>query len=129
MTNHEQIDSGFPPLAVVAEKDPMHRGTLAAFLSCDGYRVFEEDNENAVLSCIDSANRLAVLFVDLDMPGWRSLAWYALNTMPDAFVIGFRGNNAVPEDSDLEQFGIQVCLQKPILYNDVRRVLSETVEK
>lgn len=129
MINHEQIDSGFPPLAVVAEKDPMHRGTLAAFLSCDGYRVFEEDNENAVLSCIDSANRLAVLFVDLDMPGWRSLAWHALNTMPDAFVIGVSGNNAVPEDSDLEQFGIRVCLQKPILYNDVRRVLSESVER
>ena len=129
MINHEQKESGFSPLAVVAEKDPMHRGTLAAFLSCDGYRVFEEDNENAVLSCIDSANRLAVLFVDLDMPGWRSLAWHALNTMPDAFVIGVRGNNAVPEESDLEQFGIQACLQKPILYNEVRRVLSETVER
>ena len=115
------------PTVIIAEKDLMLRATLAALLSCDGYRVFQEANENAALSCINSTNNLAVLFVDLDMPGWKSLVWHALNTTPDAFVIGI--SDSIPENADLEQFNIQVCLRKPVLYSEVQRALSETVKR
>lgn len=73
MKNNEQRDRQFPLVAIVAEKDLMTRATLVTLLSYDGYRVFQEDNVNTATSSINLTNDLAVLFVDLDMPGWKSL--------------------------------------------------------
>ena len=120
---------GLPLVVVVAEEDAIGRATLAALLSCDGYRVFQAENLNAAISCLHRINDLTVLFADLDMPGWKSLVGYAINTSPDTFVIAMAENDAVPEISDLRRYGIQAFLQKPLLYNDVRQALSATVEK
>lgn len=118
----------FPLVAIVAEKDLMTRAILVNLLSCDGYRVFQEDNVNTAISSINRTNDLAVLFVDLDMPGWKSLVRHALNMTPRAFIIAIGGSDPIPEISDLKQSGIQVCLNKPLLFKDVWRALSENVE-
>ena len=80
---------GLPLVVVVAEEDAIGRATLAALLSCDGYRVFQAENLNAAISCLHRINDLTVLFADLDMPGWKSLVGYAINTSPDTFVRHF----------------------------------------
>lgn len=129
MKNNEQRGSQFPLVAIVAEKDLMTRAILVNLLSCDGYRVFQEDNVNTAISSINRTNDLAVLFVDLDMPGWKSLVRHALNMTPRAFIIAMGESDPIPEISDLKQAGIQVCLNKPLMYNDLRRALSEKVER
>ncbi len=54
MENNEQRVSQVPLVAIVAEKDLMTRATLVTLLSCDGYRVFQEDNVKAAIPRIDS---------------------------------------------------------------------------
>jgi DNA-binding NtrC family response regulator len=120
---------GLPLVVVVAEEDAIMRATLAALLSCDGYRVFQAENLNAAISCLQRVNDLTVLFADLNMPGWKSMVDYAKQTSPDTFVIAMAGNDAIPEISDLRRYGIQAFLQKPLLYNDVRQALSVTVKR
>jgi DNA-binding NtrC family response regulator len=120
---------GVALVMIVAEKHPLLRASLAALLSHDGYRVFQAENPNATVSLISRIDDVAVLLLDLDMPGWRSVLQHALNTAPDAFVIAMVGVEPIPELSDLQQSGVQVCLQKPLVYSDVRRAVSETVER
>jgi DNA-binding NtrC family response regulator len=120
---------GVALVMIVAEKHPLLRASLAALLSHDGYRVFQAENPNTTVSLISRIDDVAVLLLDLDMPGWRSILQHALNTAPDAFVIAMAGVEPIPELSDLQQSGVQVCLQKPLVYSDVRRAVSETVER
>lgn len=118
-----------PLVVVVAEEDAITRATLAVLLSCDGYRVFQAENLNAGISCLQRVNDLTALFADLDMPGWKSLVDYAKHTSPDTFVIAMAGNDGIPEISDLRRYGIRAFLQKPLVYNDVRQALSVTVKR
>jgi DNA-binding NtrC family response regulator len=118
---------GLPLLVIVAEKHPILRASLAALLSHDGYRVFRAENPNATVSFINRIDDVAVLLLDLDMPGWRSVLQHALNTASDAFVIAMAGVEPIPELSDLQQSGVHVCLQKPFVYSDVRQAISETI--
>jgi DNA-binding NtrC family response regulator len=116
-----------PLVVVVAEKDPIARATLATVLSYDGYRVFQAADLNAAISCIDSTNELAVLFADIDIPGWESLVQHAVKTTPDAIVIAMAAKNSIPGISNLKRCSIQACLHKPLSYDDVRQTLSVTV--
>jgi DNA-binding NarL/FixJ family response regulator len=118
---------GLPIVVIVAEKHPLLRASLAALLSHDGNRVFQADNLNATISCIDRVTDLALLLADLDMPGWKSILQRALNKAPDAFVIAMAGVERIPAISALNQRGIQVCLQKPLIYKDVRQAISEVI--
>jgi DNA-binding NtrC family response regulator len=120
---------GLPLVVIVAETHPILRASLAAFLSHDGYRVFQAENPNATVSFINRIDDVAVLLLDLDMPGWRSVLQQALNTAPDAFVIAMAGVKPIPECSDRQQRGVNVCLQKPLVYSDVRKAISETVQR
>jgi DNA-binding NtrC family response regulator len=120
---------GLPIVVIVAEKHPILRASLAALLSHDGYRVFQAENFNATIDCINRISDLAILLADLDMPGWQSILQHALNTAPDAFVIAMAGVKRIPESSALNQNGVQVCLQKPLIYNDVRQTINEIIER
>jgi DNA-binding NtrC family response regulator len=118
---------GLPLVVIVAEKNPILRASLAAFLSHDGYRVFQAQDLTTTISCIDRIDDLAVLLADLDMPGWTSILRHTLNTAPDAFVIAMAGAEPIAEISDLKRSLVNVCLQKPVIYNDVRQALSERI--
>jgi DNA-binding NtrC family response regulator len=118
---------GLPIVVIVAEQHPILRASLAALLSHDGYRVFQAENLSATLSCINRITDLAVLLADLDMPGWNSIVQHALNKAPDAFVVAMTGVERIPEISDLSQRGVQVCLQKPLIYKDVCQAISEII--
>jgi DNA-binding NtrC family response regulator len=120
---------GLPIVVIVAERLPLLRTSLAALLSHDGYRVFQADNVNATISCINRITDLDVLLADLDMPGWKSILRYALNAAPDAFVVAMAGVERITETSALNQHGVQVCLQKPLIYKDVRQTISELIER
>ena len=118
-----------PPVALVAEKDTISRATLVAVLSCDGYRVFQAENLNAAILYIGTMNDLAVLFADLSMPGWELLVQYARSMTPEVFIAAMAENDPVVKFSDLHRLGVQMCLQKPILYNELRQPLSATIER
>jgi DNA-binding NtrC family response regulator len=118
---------GLPIVVIVAEKLPLLRTSLAALLSHDGYRVFQAENLNATISCINRIPDLGVLLADLDMPGWKSILRHALNTAPGAFVVAMAGVERIPEI--LNQHGVQVCLQKPLIYKDVRQAISKIIER
>ena len=126
-TNDQQLlVNGFPITAIIVEHETIARGILAALLSCDGYRVFQTDDPIRAIFHF-RAHDPDVLFVDLDMPHWTAIVQHALDRRANIFVVGMVGNNPVPDISDLKQCGIGVCLQKPVLYNDLRRTLSEYV--
>ena|SRR5919108_1117924 len=116
---------GLPFAVIVAEQHPIVRASIAALLSHDGYRVFQAENMNATLSCINRITDLAVLLADLDMPGWKSIVQHALDTAPDAHVIAMAGVERIPEISALNQRSVQVCLQKPVIYKDVCQTIRE----
>jgi DNA-binding NtrC family response regulator len=118
---------GLPLVVIVAEQHPILRASLAALLSHDGYRVFQAENLNATISCINTITDLAVLLADLDMPGWKSIVQHALDRAPDVFVVAMAGVERIPEISALNQCGVQVCLQKPLIYKDVRQTISEII--
>jgi DNA-binding NtrC family response regulator len=118
---------GLPIVVIVAEKLPLLRTSLAALLSHDGYRVFQAENLNATISCINRIPDLGVLLADLDMPGWKSILRHLLNTAPGAFVVAMAGVERIPEI--LNQHGVQVCLQKPLIYKDVRQAISKIIER
>jgi hypothetical protein len=61
------------------------------------------------------------------MPGWKSIVQHALNKAPDAFVVAMAGVERIPEISALNQRGVQMCLQKPLIYKDVRQTISEII--
>lgn len=127
MKNDTEPDIIGLPLVVVAEKHPILRASLAALLTHDGCRVFQAENLNATISCINSIPDLAVLLVDLDLPGCEAILHHALNSVPDALVIAMTGVEAMPRISDLKQIGVDVCLQKPLIYDDIRRAITETI--
>ena len=128
MKNDRELDTiGLPLAVIVAEKHTIVRASLATFLSYDGYRVFQAENLNATISRINNITDLAVLLIDLDMPGWKSILQHALNSVPDAFVIAMAGVERIPAISALNHCGIQVCLQKPLIYKDVRQAISEVI--
>jgi DNA-binding NtrC family response regulator len=120
---------GLPLVVIVAEKHPILSASLAALLSHDGYRVFQAENLNATISCINRVPDLDVLLADLDMPGWKSILRHALNTAPSAFVVAMAGVERIPEISALNQHGVHVCLQKPLIYKDVRQAISKIIER
>src|ERR687892_2913479 len=98
MKNDREPDTiGLPLAVIVAEKHPIVRAALATFLSYDGYRVFQAENLNATISRINNITDLAVLLIDLDMPGWKSILQHALNSVPDAFVIAMAGFETIPQ--------------------------------
>jgi DNA-binding NtrC family response regulator len=125
MKNDRKTDIVGPFVVIVAEQHPIVRASLAGILSHDGYRVFQAENLNATISCINRATDLAVMLVDLDMPGWNYILHYALNKAPDAFVIAMAGVERISEIS--VQPGVQMCLQKPLIYKDVCRAISEII--
>lgn len=112
-----------PLTVVVAEHYPSARASLADLLSYDGYRVFQADNVEAALSCIDSVENLSVLLADLDMSDWQSIVRHAVTTT-DAFVIAMEGKHPISVMYDLKEHGIRLCLRKPIIYNDLRAAIS-----
>ena len=118
-----------PFTVILVEKDLMSRMTLAAILSCDGYRVFQAENPNAAVSCIDSIKDFDVLFADFNIPECNSLVRHATKTVPGVVVIAMAETDAMPENSALMRYGIEACVQKPIIYDDVRQVLSSTLER
>jgi DNA-binding NtrC family response regulator len=118
---------GLSIVVLVAEQHPILRASLAAFLSHDGYRVFQAEDLNATISCINRITDLAVLLADLDMPGWKSILQHASNKAPDTFVVAMAGVERIPEISDLNRRGVQMCLQKPLIYKDVRQAISEVI--
>lgn len=107
---------------IVVEKYPIARAALAALLTQDGYRVFQAENVGAAISRIDTADDLGAVLVDLDMPGWKSVIRRA-GAKSRAWLIAMQGNHYVAKD-ELERRGVQVCLQKPIIYDDVRLTLG-----
>lgn len=112
-----------PLTVVVTEHYPSARASLADLLSYDGYRVFQADNVEAALSCIDSVENLSVLLADLDMSDWQSIVRHAVTTT-DAFVIAMEGKHPISVMYDLKEHGIRLCLRKPIIYNDLRAAIS-----
>jgi DNA-binding NtrC family response regulator len=113
------------PLAIVADNHSISRATLAALMSYDGYRVFQATSLTA-MSCISNADNLAVLVIDLEMQGWRSIVRQATMTT-NASIIAMEGEHPISEIYDLRQRGIAVCLQKPIVYNDLRMAISASI--
>lgn len=115
------------PLAIVADNHPIARATLAALMSYDGYRVFQANSLTA-MSCISNVDKLAVLVIDLEMRGWRSIVRYAAMTT-DASIVAMEGEYPIAELYDLKQRGIAVSLKKPIIYNDLRLAIKATVKR
>jgi DNA-binding NtrC family response regulator len=109
---------------IIADKHPIARAALALLLTYDGYRVFQADSLKAAVSHINYNEDLAVLITDLEMPQWRSIVRHAVKTT-HALVIGMEGNHPVSKMYDLHQRGIRLCLQKPINYNNLRKVIRE----
>ena len=110
-----------PPVVLVAEKHPVARASLAELLQYNGYRVFQAADRNAAISCIDENLDLAVLLTDFDMPRWKSLVRHAQATVPKALVLGMARFHLVPEPSELQRRGIHLCLEKPLMIDDVRQ--------
>jgi DNA-binding NtrC family response regulator len=110
-----------PPAVLVAEKHLLARVSLAELLQYDGYRVFQAADRDAAISCIDENLDLAVLLTDLDMPRWKSLVRHAQTTVPKALVLGMARYQLVPEPSELQRRGIHICLEKPLMFEDVRQ--------
>ncbi len=115
-----------PITVVVAEKNPLVRAALAAMLTQDGYRVFQAASFKEALFHIDSPDAPGVLLVDLDMPGWRSMVQQAISNTA-ALVVSMAGNHAFPDNAELQQRGIQVCLTKPIVYKDLQEALRKNI--
>jgi DNA-binding NtrC family response regulator len=122
MTDAPVSNSPILPLAVlVAETHPLARVSLAELLQLDGYRVFQAPDRDAAISYIDKNLDLAVVLADLEMPRWQSLVSHAQVTVPEAMVLGMARFHSAPGASELERRGIHVCLEKPLMYEDVRQ--------
>jgi hypothetical protein len=50
---------GLSMVVIVGEQHPILRASLAGLLSHDGYRVFQAENLNATIYCINRATDLA----------------------------------------------------------------------
>ena len=122
MRNIATAADRLPSSVIVADSSPFSRAALAALLSYDGYRVFQAENAGAAISRIMSVDNLGVLLADLDMPGWRSIVERAVERT-NALVIALEGNVRFSKTCDLAQLGIGLRLQKPLVYDDVRRAI------
>jgi DNA-binding NtrC family response regulator len=107
-----------PQTIIVAEKDRTSRATLAGVLSCDGYRVFQAEDLHTAVSCIDSIRDVDVLFLGLEIADCEALVQLATKKAPDVLVIGMGDN-----DANLKSDGMHAQLERPVLYDDVRRLL------
>lgn len=112
----------FPLTVIVADPSPFSRAALAAFLTHDGYRVFQAGNVKTAISHLMSVDNVGVLLADLDMAGWRSIIRHAVQTT-HAQIIGLEGDIPASKMCDLKQLGIGLCVQKPLVYDDVRRAI------
>ena len=117
---------GSPLTVIVAEKYPISRAALAALLSYDGYRVFQAANARSAISHLNTVADVRVLLADLDMPEWSSIVRHATETT-DALVIGLEGNVPFHKLYNVEEYGIRLCLQKPLRYEDVLSAIQENI--
>ena len=112
-----------PPAVLVVEAYPLARVSLAELLQYDGYRVFQAGDRGAAISCVNENLDLAALLSDLDMPHWKSFLRHARTVVPKALVLGMARSNSVPEPAELRRRGIHVCLEKPLVFDDVRQLI------
>ena len=115
-----------PHSVIVAEHYPIACASLADLLRLDGYRAFQAEDVKAAWSCINTVDDLGVLLMDLDMFGWRSIIRHAARET-NALVIAMEGNEPFSKIYDLKERGVGACLQKPIVYNDLRGAIRENV--
>lgn len=78
------------------------------------------------MSHINNTRGPAVLLVDLNMNGWKSIVRHAL-TKTDILVIAMVGKHPFSTMCELKGFDIQVCLLKPIIYHDVRWAIRQNI--
>ncbi len=131
MSNDTQNDTearfSAPALTVlVAEKHPIARAAIAALLRQAGYEAYQAENLQTAISYMSQIERLAVLLVDLEMPGWRSIVRHAMKTT-GVLVLGMEGNHPIAEMYDLAQRGIRLCLQKPIEFDELRDAIKRHI--
>lgn len=122
MTNHSS-ERG-PLSAIVAEKYPLARATLAALLSHDGYRVFQAADAKSALALVEELPDLAVFLADLDMMGWRSVVSRTVKRT-GVRIIAMEGAHPYSQIYDLRERGISGCVQKPIVYSELLDLIQE----
>jgi DNA-binding response OmpR family regulator len=115
-----------PLSVVVAEKNPLARAALADLLSYDRYQAFQADSLDSAICHINNIERFAVLLADVEMSGWESIVRHAVKTT-DSLIIGMVRNHPLAKMHELQEIGIRVCLQKPIIYNEVRTAISANI--
>ena len=125
MTDTEATSNERPLNIIVTEKHPLARAALVSLLGADGFHVLQAENVGAATFFITSVDHLAVLLVDLELQGWRSLVRYALTR--GALVIAMEGDHPISEMYDLAQRGITACFEKPITYDEVRTAIKQNL--
>lgn len=108
-------------VVIVAEKYPLARASLADLLKYDGYRALQADNFGAAMNQIESVENVFAVLVDLDLVGWRTLVRQAVDGK--RLVIAMRGEHFV-SNGELDQRGVSVCFDKPIIYRDIAEVIK-----
>ena len=116
-----------PVSVIVAEHHPIARASLADLLRLDGYRVFQAEDVKAAWSFINTVDDPGVVLADLDMFGWRSIIRHAARET-NALVIAMEGNEPFSKIYHLKERGVGACLQKPIIYNDLRGAIRENLK-
>jgi CheY-like chemotaxis protein len=96
---------------IVVERYPLARAALADLLVGDGYRVFQSDNAKSAISCVEQNKDVAAVLADLQVPGWKSLVGYTC------------ASHSIVDPAELQRRGIKFWLVKPIVYEDIQRLL------
>jgi CheY-like chemotaxis protein len=114
--------SGWPRTIIIAEQYPLARAALADLFTSDGWRALEAHNFGQAISYIDNTENLAVVLVDLDMPGWRSLIRHTIKAS-NSLLIGMEGIHSI-EKADLRRCGLHQRFKKPIVYGDLWKAIT-----
>ncbi len=108
---------------LVAENTASARSSLSDLLRYEGYRVFEAEDGDEAVACIEANLDLSVLLVDLYLPDCASIIQHAQLKLPQVFVVGMGGWDFAPTPSISAT--VDLCLSKPLAFDGVRTAIHD----
>jgi DNA-binding NtrC family response regulator len=108
---------------LVAENTASARSSLADLLRYEGYRVFEAQDGDEAVACIEANLGLSVLLVDLYLPECASIIQHAQLKLPQVFVVGMGAWDSAPAPSISAT--LDLWLSKPLVFDGVRTAIHD----
>lgn len=109
---------------LVVEGNGLSRKSLAQHFRVDGHYVHEAKDATSATDHLKAHKEIRIVFLDVDIPAWRSVLTYCRQNLPRAKVLCMGTLDSTVVIRNLYQIGVDDYLIKPLVYDQIREMIS-----